>query len=185
MKRCNQTVIRTFNKDNGNRYFCLTLCHRLNVRVSPRPHPTARVSCRNPDPSNRVRRVGASWTGSVPLREGPQRAARSPSVSVPDLVSPPCEDVSLQTDAVPSLGAKGACAVVSDSVAPKTSRIKRSSSDLRCLSQRPEPAKTRGMHRVERSAYLVSESQVALAVKDSLSRPLCLELRKDTWAPPS
>lgn len=60
--------------------------------------------------------------------------------------------------------------MVSDSVAPKTSRIKRSLPDLRCLSQRPEPAKTRGMHRVERSAYLVSESQVALAVKDSLSR---------------
>lgn len=119
------------------------------------------------------------------LTEGASRAARSPSVSVPDLVSPPCEDVSLQTDAVPSLGAKGACAVVSDSVAPKTSRIKRSLPDLRCSSQRPEPAKTRGMHRVERSVYLVSESQVALAVKDSLSRPLCLELRKDTWAPPS
>lgn len=101
MKRCNRTVIRTFNKDNGNRYFCLTLCHRLDVRVSPRPHPTARVSCRNPDPSDRVRRVGASWTGSVPLQKGPQRAARSPSVSVPELVSPPCEDVSLHTDAVP------------------------------------------------------------------------------------
>lgn len=184
MKHCSQTVIRTFNKDNGNRYFCLTLCHRLNVLSPPAPTPLRESHVETLTPAIGSGGWGPRGRGPCPYGRGLE-SRRSPSVSVPDLVSPPCEDVSLQTDMVPSLGAKGACAVVSDSVAPKTSRIKRSLPDLRCLSQRPEPAKTRGMHRVERSAHLVSESQVALAVKDSLSRPLCLELRKDTWAPPS